>query len=177
MPQVQAKEALTVAIGAMELTKVTSSIFTIPNVGSSLVIVLFDRNSRAGGVAHTLLPDSQLAAVTEIAAPGEAARLPAKFVDLAVPALWEKFQGIGGAAATTTARLIGGSQLFNFGGGGGNPLNVGSRNAIAARTTLMRLGVNVEKADIGGNKGRNVRFEMSTGDIYVSLIGGREYMI
>lgn len=174
MTKVQAKPTLSLPLGALEITRVQSASYTIPNVGSSLVIVLYDKTTKTAGLAHIALPDSNLqGAGGALDDPTN----PAKFVDLGLPRLLHQFEAKGGQKSTTSARLVGGSQLFNFGGGLGNPLNVGSRNAITARTLLTRAGISTEKADIGGNKGRNIRFEMAENKIYVSLVGGKEYML
>jgi chemotaxis protein CheD len=167
------------AVGALEVGKARDETYLMPNIGSSVLVVLYDKQSLVFALAHVLLPDSKLTATSpdsmqQILA---TANMKAKFMDLTLPELTAQFEAAGGQKAMTKTCLLGGSQLFNFGGGSGNPLNVGSRNAISARTVLGKLGYSVEKADIGGNKGRNVRFTTQDGLIYVNIIGGREYII
>jgi chemotaxis protein CheD len=168
-----AKPDITVPVGQLVAVKPNVAELKIPNIASSLVIVVYDKVERISTIAHVILPDSKLAPNDN----PEERNLPARFTDLAIPLLVEEFEKIGGQKVYATARLIGGAQLFNFGGGGGNPLNVGSRNAITARSLLTKTGVGVEKADIGGNKARQLRFTPGTGEIFISLIGGREYIL
>lgn len=151
----------------------------LPNVGSGLVVVMYDRINKVAGAAHILLPDSNLDANTpgNHAASADKTPAPAKFANLAIPTLIQQFEAGGGQKTYTSVRLAGGAQLFNFGGGGGNPLNIGSRNAIAARANFTRLGYPVEKADIGGNKARTLKLVMQSGQLSVTLLGGREYFI
>jgi chemotaxis receptor (MCP) glutamine deamidase CheD len=68
--------------------------------------------------------------------------------------------------------MVGGAQLFNFGGGGGNPLNVGSRNAIVCRALLAKNGVKVDKTNIGGNKTRRVLYFPQMGQLRIVMLGG-----
>jgi chemotaxis protein CheD len=174
--QVQAKPALALPLGATDITRVASAVYAVSNVSSSLIVVLYDKVNKIAALAHIVLPDSKLQA-SGFASTSEESSMTAKFADLALPVLTQQFEAKGGQKPTSTARLVGGAQLFNFNSGAGNPLNVGYRNAIAARTLLTRLGYRVDKADIGGNKGRNVRFEMTDSKIFVNLIGGREYLL
>lgn len=142
-------------------------VFTIPELGSGVALIVHDRASNVGGVAHILLPDNQLAGMNE-----QDPDMPAKFANIAVPLLFEQFEAMGGNKKTSTTRLVGGAQLFNFGGGGGNPLNTGPRNAIAIRAAVSRLGYVISKTDIGGNKARNLRFVLITGQVHVQPVGG-----
>lgn len=157
-------------LGDIKVTKTRTVIMAVPNIGTSIAVVLFDMEAKIGGIAHVVLPDSMLTT-----APGEQA--PAKYADLAIPALMDAFTAEGGQKRSTVVKMAGGAQLFNFGGGGGNILNIGARNATAIRTALSRHGLVVEKADIGGNKSRSMRFILATGQVIVQQVGGGEYGI
>ena len=166
--------------GAITIVKPVDREIFIPQLGSSLILIAHDVSHRLGVIAHIVLPDSNLPAPPLI--PGASAQDayqpgPAHFADKAIPALLDVFKAQGGKEKTARYRMMGGAQLFNFGGGSGNPLNVGFRNAVAARAALSKQGLRVEKADVGGNKARQVRYLIGTGQIYVALVGGREYLV
>jgi chemotaxis protein CheD len=160
-PYTQAVDA-----GQVLLSKDRYLTLEIKSLTSNVAVVVYD--GKLGGIAHIILPDSQLD-------PAPSDDLPGKYADLALPLLWEAFLQDGGDKRNTTVRLIGGAQLFNFGGGGSNPLNVGARNVMAVRTTLARLGVVLTQAETGGNKAYAVSFQMSDGLVRYRRLGEDVY--
>ncbi len=161
---------VTVELGEICLSSQRTASFLVSSIGTGVACVLYDKQSRIGGIAYVILPDSKLA-------PSEDNGLLAKYCDLAVPELINQFEALGGKKETSTVRLIGGAQLFNFGGGSGNLLNIGTRNATTIRATMARNGLLIEKADTGGNKAKTIRFQLGTGEIVVQVIGGKDYII
>jgi chemotaxis protein CheD len=174
-------KATVLTTGQMAFNNKRSLLFQLDSVSSGLVVVLYDSVRHVGGVAYTLLPDSTYiegeVSVVNRDALLEEAEKPAKFANLALPVLWEGMGKLGAQASSTTARIIGGSQLFTFGGGGGNPLNVGSRNAIACRTHLSKLGIVVDKTDVGGNRPRSLLFALAEGQVWVLPKAGKGYLL
>ncbi|MBY0405244.1 MAG: chemotaxis protein CheD [Cyanobacteria bacterium] len=156
------------ALGEILVTKTATVVISIPNLGSSMALVFFEPKLHLGAMAHIVLPESTL----EDRRPDES---PWKYADLAVPELIRLFTAAGGEPKTASIRLVGGAQMFNFGGGGGNLLNVGARNATAIRAALAKNGLMIEDADIGGNKGKKIEFKIATGDILVKPIGADPY--
>jgi chemotaxis protein CheD len=143
----------------------------VPNIGTGVVVTIYDMQNKIGGLAHIVLPESKLSmSLNEV-------QVPAKFVDLAVPKMLETFIELGGQTRNSVVKMVGGAQLFNFGGGGGNLLNVGARNATAIRAAMSKQGLGIERADTGGNKGKTLRFILATGQVYVQQIGGKEYLL
>ena len=145
-------------------TEATTEQWHAANLTSGMLVVLHDPVRHVGAVASVLLPDSELAGSLEDEPAG-------KYADTAIPALIEAFLTRGGQKQNTVATLVGGSQLFNFGGGGNNALNVGTRNAIVLRTYLSKEGVTVGKSHTGGNKKRDVDVDVYSGTITVQLAG------
>jgi chemotaxis protein CheD len=138
-------------------------------VSTSLVLVLFDKTFTASALAHILLPDSKLTPKDLVV---DEQTMPAQFADKALPLMLQALEAAGVAPTSLTARMVGGAQLFNFGGGGGNPLNVGSRNAIVCRALLAKNGVKVDKTNIGGNKTRRVLYFPQMGQLRIVMLGG-----
>jgi chemotaxis protein CheD len=148
-----------VSVGQIYITKYAKEIVKATRVATSIVVVVYDTEAKMGGMAHMALPDSKMSYTT-----GDA---PEKYVDLAIPMFIKELTEKGLIRSAAHFKIIGGSQLFNFGGGSGNILNIGTRNAITARTMLTREGIQVEKTETGGNKPRTVVLDMSCGQIKV----------
>jgi chemotaxis protein CheD len=148
-------------------------IVTVKNITAAIAIILYDTHKKVGGLAYVPMPDS-----TKELSRDWSTQYPAKYMDAALPLLWEQCLALGAQPESTWAKLVGGAQLFNFSGGAGNALNVGSRNLVAARAGLNQLGINLEKADTGGNRAKQVRLTMALGQIAVRRIGDpAEYQI
>lgn len=158
-------------LGEIKVAGNKATMFVIPNIGTSLAVMIYDIQNRVGGIAHIVLPESSLSTTpyTET--------IPGKYADVAIPRLLEMFTEAGGQKRYSNVRMVGGAQLFNFGGGAGNLLNIGARNATAVRAAMSKQGLGIEKADTGGNKGKSLRFIVATGEIYVQQIGGNEYLL
>jgi chemotaxis protein CheD len=163
----------TVEPGHMVVSNNLATVITIPNLSAGIAVVLYDTQHKMGGLAHIPLPDSQLELDDKWLA-----STPAKYADVAIPTLWEKFRALGAKPEMTWAKVVGGAQLFNFNGGAGNALNVGSRNLVAARTRLSQLGITLEKADTGGNRAKQLRFTLALGQLAIRKLGDKdEYLI
>ena len=160
----------TIAMGEVIICDNRTRVFELPQLASGLLVCMFDQGSHLLGLAHIVLPDS-----TIVSDPSET--VVGKYADKAMPLLIQGFEEKGGSLEGAFIKLVGGAQLFSFGGGGGNILNIGSRNAIAVRAFLSKYGLTVEKADVGGNKGRSVKIIAATGQIMIQQIGGREYVL
>jgi chemotaxis protein CheD len=76
-----------------------------------------------------------------------------------------------GARGRIVARMAGGARMFTALLSSGT--NMGQRNIIATRAALERLGIRVVAEDVGGEYGRSVRVDSTTGVMRVrSLAGG-----
>ena len=161
-----------VELGQIKVSNNRATVYEVENIGTSVAVVVYDMVSKVGGVAHIVLPESSLAPPS-----ANADDAVGRYADLAIPALLHDFSAIGGQKRNAVVRMVGGAQLFNFGGGGGNILNIGARNATAIQAALASEGLAIDKADTGGNKAKGVRLVLLTGQLFVSQIGGEEYML
>jgi len=152
-----------IAAGQYQWTKDTEVSFKAVRVATGVVVVAYDMENALGGMVHMALPDSKMLHSTNSS--------PSSFVYVALPQFLASMIRNGLSKATSSIKIIGGSQLFNFGGGSGNILNIGTRNAITARTMLSKEGFQVEKTETGGNKPRTVILEMNTGYVQVFYPG------
>lgn len=126
-------------------------------LGSCLGICLWHPRTKAGGMAHAVLPCSN----------GQPTQLPGKFVDTAVSYLRDQLLALGIPAEELVAKLAGGACMFPSSG----PLQIGDNNVEKALACLQRAKIPVVAQDVGGTKGRRVTFELSTGRVIVQLVG------
>ena len=128
-------------------------------LGSCVAIVLHDPATAVGGVAHILLPS--LAQTRDRSN-------PAKVAETAVPALVQAMQALGaGAPDRYSARLVGGASMFGALLAGGAGVNIGERNAVAARQALRAAGIRIAAEDVGGEHGRSVYLHCGDGRLRV----------
>lgn len=158
---------VTVRVADLAAAAGPDAVIQTVGLGSCVAIVLYDAATRVGGLAHILLPT--LAQTRDRAN-------PAKVAETAVPALIAAMRAEGaGDPRQYTARLIGGASMFGslLAGGG---INVGERNAVAAREALAVVGVRVVAEDIGGDYGRSVYLHLADGRVQVRSLrmGDRE---
>lgn len=130
-------------------------------LGSCIGIALYDRNEGFGGLAHIMLPDST--AFTNITN-------SAKFADLAVPMLIERMLKIGAVKRNLTAKIVGGASMFNF-SDSKMVMDIGSRNSTAVKEALMKSSIPLLAEEVGGNKGRTMIFDTSSGIVQIRTVG------
>lgn len=128
-------------------------------IGSCVVLALWDAQARVAGLAHSMLP-------TAAAQPGGEGQ-PAKFCDTAVGSLVAAMESAGASRDRLSARLVGGANMFSFGGREGGPLTLGDRNAFTSRETLKAWGLALLSDDTGGDKGRSLELDPADGTLKV----------
>ena len=132
-------------------------------LGSCLGIVVYDPQTRIGGLAHTLLPAPR---------PKDTVPRPAKFVTTAIEALVEALLEAGAERTQLQAKIMGGANMFLSLQANGDE-GVGGRNASMARQVLQELAIPLVAEDVGGHHGRTIDFHLATGTVQVrSLRGG-----
>lgn len=117
-------------------------------LGSCVGICLFDSGAKVAGLSHILLPDSKQM-------PGNTT--PMKFADSAIPLLIKKMEAMGARAPMLKAKIAGGAQMFAS-MSNASIANIGARNVIAVKETLMRLRIPIIAEDTGANYGRTLYF-------------------
>ena len=125
-------------------------------LGSCVAIVIYDRQTRVGGMAHVLLPSEGLSRDKDNRA---------KFPGTAVPLLLEEMKKLG-ARGPYTAKIAGGSSMFGalLPSGG---INMGERNVLSSRQALSDAGIPLAAQDVGGDYGRSVYFHLDDGRMLV----------
>ena len=131
-------------------------------LGSCLAIALHEERSSIGGLAHVMLPSGDAVANAEAK--------PGKYADTAIRALLRRMVERGASYTDVEAKLVGGSDMFEFESFGDG---VGQRNVAAARAELEKLGVPIVAEDVGGSHGRTVEFTPGTGTLIVKTADGQ----
>ncbi|WP_145408823.1 chemotaxis protein CheD [Paenibacillus xylanexedens] len=123
-------------------------------LGSCVGLTMYDPQLKLAGMAHVMLPTS------DIAREGNLNR--AKYADTALPELLEKMVKLGASQSRIVSKMAGGSQMFAF-SGAGDTMRIGPRNADSCREWLEKLGIPLLAEDTGGNYGRTIEMDCETG--------------
>ncbi len=129
-------------------------------LGSCIGISLYDPQTKIGGLLHIMLPDSNQSRANENRA---------KFADTGILDMLNELIRMGAAKSRLVAKLAGGSQMFAF-ANASDIMRVGLRNASASKEILKKLSIPIVGEDTGGNYGRTVQIDLSTGVYKVKTI-------
>ena len=129
-------------------------------LGSCIGISLYDPQTKIGGLLHIMLPDSNQSRANENRA---------KFADTGIPDMLNELIRMGAAKSRLVAKLAGGSQMFAF-ANASDIMRVGLHNASASKEILKKLSIPIVGEDTGGNYGRTVQIDLSTGVYKVKTI-------
>lgn len=142
-------ETFTIKMGEM-CTAHNPAVLESSGVGSCLVVILYDPETRLGGLAHAMLPH----------AIGGQSPSP-RFVDEAINQMLVELTAKGVPKSRLIAKLIGGAHMFAL--YGDQEHGIGVKNVDAAKQKLREEGIAVTSEETGGTVGRNVRFDLQTG--------------
>mgnify|MGYP001306451464 CR=1 FL=1 len=159
---------INVGMGEIKLSKTPGTYLVAPGLGSCIGLIMYDPKISLAGMVHVVLPDSS-ATTKEIYSQG-------KYADLAIPELLKRMINEGANKNNLVVTMAGGAQMFTL-EKGSNVLNIGMRNAVAVKAALNKEGLKISASDTGGNKGRTLKIEVSTGIVYVKSIGQAEVIL
>lgn len=146
-------ERLKVGIAEYDVTADGAELST-SGLGSCVGVALHDTETGISGLVHVMLP------VAEEMRDGK----PAKFADTGVELLISEMEERGANIETTEAKIAGGSNMLDF---SDSDKSIGDRNVEQVRKTLESYDISVVAADIGGDYGRSLIFESTTGELVV----------
>ncbi len=156
---------INVGMSQMEISSKPGTVLAAPSLGSCIGLGIYDPVIKLGGMVHVVLPDSGKIERDE--------EKPGKYADTAIPEMLKKMISMGAVKSRLIVKMAGGAQMFNI-QQGSNILNIGMRNTIAVKAVLSKEGLEIKKADTGGNKGRTFKLDVVTGLFSVKLIGQEE---
>lgn len=138
-----------------------TSVLKTTGLGSCVGVTLYDPVKRIGGMAHIMLPSSEIAR-------GPATN-PAKYADTAIPRLLERMLEAGAVVRRLVAKLAGGAQMFAF-QSASETMRIGMRNVETCKAILEKLEIPVCAEDTGGNYGRTIELYCETGILLVRSV-------
>lgn len=130
-------------------------------LGSCVGLTLFDPSAHIAGMAHIMLPSSEIAR--------EADFNRAKYADTAIELLLERMSGSGASVRRLVAKLAGGAQMFVF-SGQPDSMRIGSRNVEMCKALLDSLAIPLVAEDTGANYGRTIELDSTTGALVVRSV-------
>lgn len=145
---------------------VTKSPYLIKTVvGSCIALCIWDNHSKIGGMGHIMLPKSN----------GNPKAPPGKYADIAVKNLISTMVTEGSSIVNMQASCIGGASMFQ--NNHHKCESVGIKNYKMVKKELADLGIPIVIKAVGGNSGRRVVMNCTSGDITISTLQkvSREY--
>lgn len=126
-------------------------------LGSCIGVTLYHPRLRVGALAHVVLPQAH-----------EPTSHPAKYADLAIPAMLAELAERGVPQAGLVAKMAGGACMF---GNSNGAMQIGKSNAEALTRALAAANIHLAAQDVGGNRGRKIVFDLETGLVKVEIAG------
>lgn len=130
-------------------------------LGSCVGLTLYDAGARVAGMAHIMLPSSEIAK--------EAGFNRAKYADTALPVLIERMTKAGACVRRMTAKLAGGAQMFAF-AGQSDTMRIGPRNVETCKLLLSDIRIPLTAEDTGASYGRTIELDSGTGLLTVRSV-------
>ena len=152
-------DAIQIGMASYKVGKKPETLSTL-GLGSCVAICIFDELNKIGGLAHIMLPDSTIM---------KGDINPAKFADTAVPLLLTELGRFGAAKHAIFVKIAGGAHMFSF--KTEDPaFEIGARNVDAVELACKKNGLRIVARSVGGNCGRSVWLDLSTGTLTVKTI-------
>ncbi|MDR6552795.1 chemotaxis protein CheD [Paenibacillus qinlingensis] len=130
-------------------------------LGSCVGVTLYDSRSKVAGMAHVMLPSSEIAR--------EGSLNIAKYADTAIPELISRMEKLGASISKLEAKLAGGAQMFAF-AGNNDTMRIGPRNVESCKEMLNRYKIPILAEDTGANYGRTIEFFSATGILLIRSV-------
>ena len=133
-------ELIKVGMADLKLCKSPDS-FTTLGLGSCVGVAIRDPQTKIGGLAHVMLPDStRITNNVNIY----------KFADTGIEELVKQIKALGGNPSRMVAKIAGGAQMFAF-QNKSDMIRVGEQNVAASKEKLSKLGIRIIAQDTGEN--------------------------
>lgn len=135
--------------GYIYLSKTPATVHSV--LGSAVSVCLWDRQKKIGAMNHFVQPVAEKAGLAT-----------AKFGNAAMLAMYKMMIDCGCRASDMVAQVFGGAFPEH------DPNhNIGSKNVEVARNFLKKKRIKVVSEDVGGNLGRKIIFDTTTGRVAV----------
>lgn len=157
------KKKIFINIGEYKVSK-EPIILECIGLGSCVGICLWDRKKKIGALAHVMLGRSSDSHLSDIN--------PFRFADKAIDAMLSDMLALGAKKEDIVAKIFGGANLFRQ-----SSFKIGEKNVVIIEEELRKRGIPIVAKDVGGNHGRSIWFDTSTGKVVVGgpFIETKEY--
>jgi chemotaxis protein CheD len=139
----------------------TIGILKTMGLGSCVGLTLYDAKAKMAGMAHVMLPTSDIAKGGELNI--------AKYADTAVPELITRMVSLGAVVSRMEAKMAGGAQMFAF-AANHDTMRIGPRNVESCKEQLRKYGIPLKAEDTGGNYGRTIEIECEKGILVIRSV-------
>lgn len=156
------EKELKVGIGDMKLTRNEGTIITYA-LGSCIGVTFYDPQLRLGALLHIMLPSRVDTRDANLF----------KYADSGIHETVRKLTAFGMVKSRTVVKIAGGAKMFEI-SGNADFGNIGQRNVVAVKQTLMREGLRVSAEDTGGSYARTMILNIQTGAVSVRTFGRAE---
>lgn len=145
-------------------------ILGILGLGSCVGVALYIKKKHFGGLAHIMLPSSK-----EF---NHNLENPVKYADTGIVAMLDKMHSMFGdfASSEITAKIAGGAHMFPT-MTTSSTMDIGKRNVESVKNTLESLSIRLVAEDTGGNHGRTIYFDLTTGLVSVNSLGKKTLIL
>ena len=133
------------------------------SLGSCIGVAFYDPVLRIGGMAHCMLPLSQVD-------PHKAEAKPFMFVDTGMMTLLDMMFKRGCRKKDLLVRVAGAARIMD----NNNLFRIGERNYAVFRKVMWKNGLLIKREDIGGATSRTLRLFIATGQLTIRS-GGTEW--
>ncbi|WGI17823.1 hypothetical protein [Methanonatronarchaeum sp. AMET-Sl] len=149
-------EEINVGIGEYHVTDNGDTLKT-NGLGSCVGIAIYDPKQKTSGLLHAMLPSYE----------DSRDKNPSKYVDSGIQQVVDKLTEMGSQKKDLKAKIVGGSNMFNFTGENGT---IGERNIKAAKKKLNELDIPIIEEDTGGNYGRSIKLKPNSWNIEIKSV-------
>jgi chemotaxis protein CheD len=151
-----------IKVGMADLNVVSQTgVLKTTGLGSCVGLTLFDARTKVAGMAHVMLPSSDIAR--------EGTVNIAKYADTAIPELIARMEKLGASIMRMEAKLAGGAQMFAF-AGNHDTMRIGPRNVESCKEMLKKYSIPIKAEDTGANYGRTIEFSCETGSLMIRSV-------
>jgi chemotaxis protein CheD len=155
-------DEIKVGMGDIAVARAPNTLAII-GLGSCVGVALYYPKERIGGLAHIMLPDSTRSR-------NNTSR--EKFADTGLVILLDRMKKAGADPMWINARLVGGASMFKANGGANPMFNIGENNVKACHEFLKKERIKLVGENVLGTSGRTMRFDLTTGRIWVKYADG-----
>ncbi|HTX35228.1 MAG TPA: chemotaxis protein CheD [Bryobacteraceae bacterium] len=130
-------------------------------LGSCVGVTFWSARLRVGALCHGVLPRCP---------PHTTCKEGHRYVDFSIRYLAEEFDALGVARQELDIKLFGGADVLPVATAPPCRPTVGAMNCEAALAVLQAEGLRVGASDLGGTRGRTLRFHTGTGEVLLQRL-------